>query len=167
MRRTAMKTLPAIAAMLALTACATGPQFDTDGVNRDLQPRQAAADQMRDEQVLWGGTILSVQPQQDTTQIEVLAYPLDRGQQPRIDRSSQGRFLIMADGYLEPADYSEGRQITVRGPLTEAQTATIGEADYRYAVVRADDLHLWPRQSSGQARNEPRVNFGIGIGIMR
>ncbi len=167
MRRTAMKTLPIIAAMLVLTACATGPQFDTDGVNRDLQPRQAAADQVRDEQVIWGGTILSVKPQQDTTQIEVLAYPLDRGDQPRIDRSSQGRFLIIADGYLEPADYGEGRQITVRGPLEEARTATIGEAEYTYAVVRADDLHLWPRRTSHGTRSEPRVNFGIGIGIMR
>lgn len=159
--------IPLLLATLALTACATGPQFDTDGVNRDLQPRQAAADAVRDEQVLWGGTIISVKPQQESTQLEVLAYPLDRGQQPRIDRSSQGRFLVVADGYLEPADYSEGRQITVRGPLGESQTATIGEADYNYAVVHAEDLHLWPRQSSGQARQEPRVNFGIGIGIMR
>lgn len=151
---------------LALSACASGPGFDTEGVNRDLQPRQAASERIQDALVIWGGTIISVRPQEDSTQLEVLAYPLDRSEQPRTDRSSQGRFLIMADGYLEPADYSEGRQVTVRGRLLESRTATIGEAEYRYAVVSANNVHLWPRQVTTQ-RQEPRVNFGIGIGIIR
>jgi len=166
MRRSSLKIAVLLSALLALTGCATGPEFDTEGVNRDLQPRQAASEHIEHERVLWGGTILATEPQEDTTQLEVLAYPLDRGQQPRTDRSSQGRFLVVADGYLEPADYSEGRLITVQGRLLESRTATIGEADYRYAVVRAEDLHLWPGQTTTQ-RREPSVNFGIGIGIMR
>lgn len=149
---------------LLMAACASGPGFDTEGVNRDLQPRQAASEQIQDELVLWGGTIISTKPREDTTQLEILSYPLDRSQEPRTDRSSEGRFLVVVDGYLEPADYSEGRQVTVRGRLREPTTAMIGGAEYHYPVVSADDLHLWPRQSTAQ-RRESRVRFGIGIGI--
>ncbi len=166
MRLRLIQLLLTLAIALLLSACAGGPSFDTEGVNRDLQPRQAASERIEDERVLWGGTIISAKPGEDSTQLEILAYPLDRGQQPRTDRSSQGRFLAIADGYLEPEDYSAGRQITISGPLQTSRTATIGEAEYRYPVVTAEDLHLWPRQTTPQ-RQEPSVRFGIGIGIMR
>lgn len=160
------RSLAALLGTALLAGCASGPGFETENVNRELEPRQAANDGVEQETVLWGGTIISTKPQEATTQIEILAFPLDRGEQPRTNRSSQGRFLAVADGYLEPADYDEGRQITVLGTLTESRTARIGEADYRYPVVEVRDMHLWPREPTTY-RQEPRVNFGIGVGIMR
>ncbi|MFO7858421.1 MAG: Slp family lipoprotein [Ectothiorhodospiraceae bacterium] len=151
---------------LALAACAGGPEFNREGVERDLDAREAAAGGVTDTTIIWGGTILDTQPQEETTQMEILAYPLDRSERPQVDRGSVGRFLAVADGYLEPADYATGRQVTVRGELTETRQATIGEADYRYPVVTTDTVHLWPRDSGGGS-SRPRIHLGIGVGILR
>ena len=151
---------------LILTACASGPAFNREGVNRDLDARTAAAGGVTDTTVIWGGPILDTKPQEETTQLEILAYPLDRSERPQVDRGSTGRFLAVADGYLEPADYAAGRQVTVRGELTDTRQATIGEADYRYPVVTTDTIHLWPRDSGGGS-SRPRIHLGIGVGILR
>lgn len=160
------RLLPLLIAVALAAGCAgTGPRFDTEGVSRDLEPRQAARDGVTDRRVLWGGTILATAPQEDITQVEILAYPLDSGEQPLTDRDSRGRFLAIADGFLEPADYAEGRQVTVLGTLEETRTASVGEAEYHYPVVHTETIHLWPRQSNSR-RSEPRIHFGIGVGII-
>ncbi|MDN3516953.1 Slp family lipoprotein [Aquisalimonas lutea] len=159
-----LASLLLIAVTLAAGCAGTGPGFDTEGVSRDLEPRQAARDGITDRRVLWGGTILATVPQEETTQVEILAYPLDRGERPLTDRDSRGRFLAVTDGFLEPADYAEGREVTVVGTLDQTQTATIGEAEYHYPVVDTETIHLWPRETA--RRSEPRVHFGIGIGII-
>ncbi|MCH8505619.1 MAG: Slp family lipoprotein [Ectothiorhodospiraceae bacterium] len=153
---------------LFLAACATGPGYTGAHINTELQPRAAAqaSDGGSGETVVWGGRIIQAQPLEDATQLEVLAYPLQRNQQPDTGKSSQGRFLGYYPGYLEPADYASDRLITVTGPLREAHTGRVGEADYRYPVINADDIHLWPEQQQVR-RDEPRVRFGVGVMLHR
>jgi len=52
--------------------------------------------------VLWGGTVLNVSNLADSTQVEILAYPIDRRQRPLTSRTAQGRFLALFDGFVEP-----------------------------------------------------------------
>jgi outer membrane lipoprotein len=60
---------------LLLSACASGPSFDSRGVDRSLTPRSVAAgSQMATgKQVLWGGTILHTTNLKDSTQMDVLS----------------------------------------------------------------------------------------------
>jgi outer membrane lipoprotein len=101
----------------------------------------------------------------DRTQLEVLGYPLDDRNRPDRDAQPVGRFLAMHPGYLETADYKEGRLVTVVGTVTEARTGTVGEARYVYPVVNVTALKLWPTEQQEAA--EPRFHFGIGVGITR
>ncbi len=157
-----------LGAMLLLSGCASGPGFPVEGVNTDLKPQQASAvpDGAQGERVLWGGRIIHAEPGRETTRIEVLGYPLQRNQKPDTSAGSEGRFVIIHDGYLEPADHAPNRLITVGGYLQQPKQGRIGEADYLYPVIVADDLHLWPEEPR-VVREEPRVRFGIGVMISR
>lgn len=145
---------------MLLGACATAPEFNLAGVDRTLTPAGvtdlAAA---RDKRVLWGGLILGGRNLKDSTQLEVLAYPLDSDGRPDADAATLGRFLLVRAGYLEKLDYAPGRQLTAVGPVTELVKARIGEADYQYPLMRAEQLHLWPRRTG----REPQMHFGVGV----
>lgn len=151
---------------LLLISCASGPGFSGADINSSLEPHTAlqAGKAALGQTVLWGGRVIQAEPQADSTTLEILAFPLRGNQQPDTGKASQGRFLVVYPGYLEPADYSPDRLITVVGKLEDARDGKVGEAIYRYPVLRADDIYLWPQQTT---TGEPRVQFGVGIGIMR
>jgi len=147
-----------------LAACASGPVFDSHGVDHTLTPRRVAAE-LQDasgKRILWGGVILAITNLKERTDIEVLAYPLDANNRPRRDDDPLGRFIIEQAGYLEPASYSEGRLVTVAGTVSRAVPGKIGESDYAYPVISAQQLYLWPRDSGYDGTS---VHFGIGVGI--
>ena len=147
-----------------LGACAGTPTLDLDGVNRDLTPARAAAniDAVRGQRALWGGVIVASRNLKDATQIEVLGYPLNRNAEPKRNDPPQHRFLVMQPGYLETADYTEGRLISAVGTVTGTQDGKVGEAGYVYPVLNASQLHLWPRETQTRS-SEPRIHFGVGV----
>ena len=148
----------------AFNGCATAPRFDTRGVDVRITPATAVKDAgaVRNRRVLWTGMVLNSKNLKDHTEIEVLAYPADSHHKPDLDREQLGRFLLEQPGYLETADYAQGRLITVVGVIDRAQEGRIGEASYTYPVLTAAQLHLWPKSERGQA-TEPRIHFGIGV----
>jgi outer membrane lipoprotein len=154
--------------VLAATGCASTPRFDTAGVDTQVTPQAVTRSNavQQGEEVLWGGVIVNSNNLADTTQIEVLAYPLDKEQRPKTDRGPVGRFMARAPGYLETADYAQGRLITIRGRLKDTMTGRIGEAHYTYPVVDILDSQLWQPETFVEP-SRPRVNFGIGVMIGR
>jgi outer membrane lipoprotein len=169
MVRTSLMRLTDIVAVLLvllLTACASSPNFSTEGVNETATPRQAVAEieSLRNDAVLWGGIIVNSTNLKHSTRLEVLGYPLDNAQRPDTSAQPTGRFLAIEQGYLETADYRQGRLVTVEGTLTETRKGTIGEADYTYPALKSNQLYLWPEKEQAVDRT-PAVNFGFGIGI--
>lgn len=146
---------------LLLAACAAGP-LDAGDARSDLRPREAAlAGDAEGQRVLWGGTVVAVTNEAERTLIEVLGYPLGRDQRPDTGRGAVGRFLIREEGFLDPADYAPGREISVVGPIAGTRDGRVGEHAYTYPVVAARQLELWPRRSDRPG--PPRVRFGIGV----
>ena len=154
--------MPAVVALM-LGACAT-PPIDATGADAALRPAEAVAafPGSRGSVVVWGGVIVSSENLPAVTRLEVLGYPLNSGQRPRIDRGQLGRFLVAVDGYLETATYRAGRQLTVRGMVADVVDGRVGEAAYRFPVLRAQRLYLWPPE---RAAYPPRVHFGVGVVI--
>lgn len=149
-------------AALVLTACASSPKFDTSGIDASITP-QVAVEKIKPSQgvsILWGGVIIASNNLKDSTQFEILAYPLDVDQSPDTEKNPLGRFLAEQDGYLEISDFTQGRLITVRGTLKDKRKGHIGDVEYTYPVVRINQLHLWSKQRD---LSEPRIQFGIGI----
>lgn len=149
--------------VLLLTACAATPPLDTRGVDARTTTRQAVAtpDALRGRKILWAGVIVQGSNQADSTQLEVLAYPLRSNNRPAIDAAPLGRFLIVQQGYLETVDYAPGRALTVIGALDGLRHGKIGAADYDYPVVRAQQLRLWP--VTNKTDTEPKFHIGVGV----
>lgn len=163
--------LAMVLAGLLMAGCASGPGFFGDHINTALQPREVSqsgaqgGDEVHGETVLWGGRVIQVSPGVDATTLEVVAFPLQRDQRPNDKKDSIGRFLIRHAGYLEPEDYREDRLITVTGTIEGTHEGLVGDAPYRYPVIQAEQLYLWPERQAAQ--QQPRVQFGVGVGIIR
>jgi outer membrane lipoprotein len=151
--------------LLLLGACSGRPEFDTSKVALSLTPQQAISEatQQLGKEVLWGGMILHANNLADGARLEILAYPLDSSQAPRLNEAPLGRFLLRHDSYLETIDYAPGRRLTVHGRLLRIEDGVVDQSPYRYPVVQSQQLHLWPRGEPQQ----PRLHFGIGVVIGR
>jgi outer membrane lipoprotein len=151
-----------VAALLA--GCAGTAPFDRDRYDDALTPNDIARspNALPGHRALWGGLIIAVRNLENSSELEVLSYPLDGRQRPDPNRPPQGRFLAVAEGYLEIADYAEGRMVTIAGTVTGTRGGKIGESEYTYPVIetRPELIHLWP---TGRPETEPRLNFGIGV----
>ncbi|MGA7802313.1 MAG: Slp family lipoprotein [Gammaproteobacteria bacterium] len=162
-RRLRYALLMVVAALSA--GCATAPPLDTRGVNRAVTPAAAAhrPERFAGQRVLWAGTIVQARNLRDRTELEVLGYPLEANLGPDMSATAQGRFLVEKPGYLESVDYAPGREITVVGTLGGVREGKVGETPYRFPVVTAYQLYLWPPAA---ARRGSNVHFGVGVGVM-
>jgi outer membrane lipoprotein len=148
--------------MLALAACAA-PVFK-DAAPVAVSPAEVAIGPASHQgaDVVWGGKILDVRNLADETEIQVVAYPLDRAQRPQQSAPAQGRFIVLVAGFAEPLDYPPGRFVTVRGRVDGTRMRRIDDADREYPALRRDALHLWPVNFP---RERSRVSFGVGVGF--
>ena len=143
-----------------LYGCAPPYPRDTlDRVDSTLSFRalSASPDAYKGAWVMLGGVIISVKNGKEGTQIEVLQKPVDREGRPYETDSSEGRFLLVTDQYLDAAVYQPGRQIGVVAEVEGGKTMPLDEIEYRYPLLILRAVHLWRPQEG------PRFFFGIGI----
>ncbi len=147
-----------------LIGCATPPKLDTSQVTSQLTPDAAVAVEAAGQGavVQWGGQILSVHNERDTTQLRILSFPLRSSGNPDERRKPTGRFLLIYSGYLEPVDFARGRFVTAVGAIRGTTTERVDKTEYPIPVLVATQIHLW-RQDDRPARGY--MHFGIGIGI--
>lgn len=113
--------------------------------------------------VLVGGDVIETQNLSDKTLVVVLQRPLGRLGEPGAGDVSEGRFIIQAPGFLDPAIYSPGRKLTLAGTVVGKEVRPLGEIEYTYPVIEKQELYLWPEEE--YASDEPKVHFGIGVGV--
>jgi outer membrane lipoprotein len=99
-----------------------------------------------DRTVVLGGEVLHVTPKQGQTEVEVLERPLGGQDRPRVTDESGGRFLLLMEGFLDPAVYRAGREITVVGQVQGLTERPIGEVTYTFPILRGRYLYLWPER---------------------
>ncbi|GMU45011.1 MAG: Slp family lipoprotein [Xanthomonadales bacterium] len=136
-----MKIPALVLALSSLAGCASMPtplQGDYDY----SEPREAA----RDARVRWGGRVIGVQPAQTQTCIDVLGLPLDERARPRDVDADIGRFRACQPGFVDPAVFVGGREVTVTGQVEAQVEEQIGEYRYRMPQVRIGTLFLWPER---------------------
>ena len=97
-----------------------------------------------DKFALWGGEIIQTINQKDgTTLIEVFQRPLGWREEPKLTQPSEGRFLALAEKYLDPYLFRRGRKVTVAGKILGAKMRPLGEMDYRYPLLLGEQIYLW------------------------
>ena len=123
------------------------PQAAREGIDPNFTFAELAAnpEAARGRRVAFGGEILQVTVRAQETEIEVLHHPLRADDSPDLSAPSAGRFLVRRAGFLDPAVYPAGRLVTAVGAVEGAAERPLGEINYRYPVIRAELLYLWPR----------------------
>jgi outer membrane lipoprotein len=142
---------PLVLLAVALAGCnASVPRTIRDAPTAALTVTQVqqAPDRAIGQRVRWGGSIISVDNLEDSTQIEVLARTLNADGEPQADAQGQGRFIAELPGFVDPVEYPEDRLLTVVGPITGLITRDVGEYPYRYPVLAVTSRYLWPEPAS-------------------
>jgi len=93
-----------------------------------------------------GGYILELQNEPVGSVLTLLQAPLDFENKPKSRDLSEGRFVLTTDRFLDPEVYVNDRQLTVGGRISGVREETVGGMTYRYPVIEAQEIHLWPKE---------------------
>jgi outer membrane lipoprotein len=138
--------------LLAASLVGACAPFSQD-IMRRVDPALTFAETQKDPQrylgkvVLWGGVIVETENRKDETLLKVMRTELDYEKRPVNRDRSAGRFIVRAAGFLDPAIYREGREITLVGEVAGKEVLPIGGIMYTYPVILAKELRLWERQA--------------------
>ncbi|HEX5961753.1 MAG TPA: Slp family lipoprotein [Rhodanobacteraceae bacterium] len=154
----------ALALPVAIAACAPAPIYKTAPSSVAATPRQVASSpqNFQNLQVVWGGSVIAVHNFPDHSEIEILAYPLDSSQRPRMKEPAIGRFIATVAGFVEPMNYPPGSLVTLQGTLDGARQGEVGAAGYTFPLVHSEAMHRWTAEEMRQGH--PNVSIGIGVG---
>jgi len=94
---------------------------------------------------LWGGLIVETENRKDETLLKVMRTELDYEKRPLNPDRSAGRFIIRYSGFLDPAIYRQGREITVAGEVAGKEALPIGGIMYTYPVILPKEIRLWEK----------------------
>jgi outer membrane lipoprotein len=153
-----------IAATMLVTACASViSQSTLDRVDRTIAFQEIQGDPERfvGKTVLLGGVIVTTDVKKEATWVEVVQKPLDWEKMPEDTDLSYGRFLVLFDGFMDPAIYARGRKITVAGDVQGKKVLPIMEIHYTYPVIVPREHHVW---TDAETDGGPRFSIGIGVG---
>ena len=123
-----------------------------------------APQRYHDAGIVWGGKILGVRNRAEVTEVEIVAYPLDRAQRPDPGAQTLGRFVISLPGFVEPLDYPPGRFVTLQARVAGTEVARIDEHDVVLPIVGSANVHLWPVNFPYDGSH---WSFGVGVGVVR
>ena len=131
---------------LTVMSCAVIPSDAT----RDKLPEMpfpvliAEAGQHIDSTVILGGYVVDVQIEKDRSRIVAVQSPLGLGQEPKSKDLSQGRLIILYDGFIDPEVYAKDRKITVAGKLLGSSSTETAQMPFPYVRIQMAHIHLWP-----------------------
>jgi outer membrane lipoprotein len=97
----------------------------------------------RGRMVMFSGTIIRTLNKPTGTELVIVQHPSPPGGRPTSLDRSEGRFLAEDSRFLDEAIYAPGRQITAAGRVTGSTVRRLGEMDYTYPVIQAEELYLW------------------------
>lgn len=140
-----MSRLSVLFAALLLAGCVSAPK-PLQGQFAPISPAEAVRAGGTGELVRWGGRIVGVEPLADRSCFEVVAGPLGRDGRPLERDASDGRFIACRAGFYDPQVFLPGREITLTGRIEGFDTRKVGEYDYRYPVLAAEVVYLWPQR---------------------
>lgn len=153
--------------ILALCGCASNIPISVKNApvpDPEYQQVKQDVEDFKDQNVRWGGQIISVENKEDSTWIEILASPLDSFGRPSPSEDYEGRFIARINGFLDPKQYSEDRAITIFGIIDTVFFRKIDDYTYSYPLVSAKEHYLWSEYSNVNNRYYDNYPFYYPFG---
>lgn len=110
-----------------------------------FKPLVQEADSRVGESVTLGGYMLGTRMTGNQTRIVVLQAPLGLRGRPQSEDKSQGRFLIVYIGTLDPNDVGRRRSLTVTGTVLGTAPKKIAICPDPCLKIESSILHVWPQ----------------------
>ena len=139
-----MRFLTITIVILALSACTSIPE-PIQGSYPEITPARVEPG-VFGSSARWGGVILDSKNKDNGTCFEVLSRELDKYLRPELQDATLGRFIACAQGFHDPVIFTKGREITVTGQIQNIEVRKVDDFDYRYPVLKVDDLVLWEKR---------------------
>lgn len=130
---------------LALTGCATVPDVikgTGSSLVTDFSAAQKAPQAYKGMEARFGGRVLNVLNQPDTTQLEIAVMPLNSSGAPFLGSASVGRMYARINGFHEPSNFRD-QYVTVIGTLNGTKQGKIGEVEYTFPVIDVTGYQRW------------------------
>lgn len=136
---------------LVLSACVTAPApiATEPPAVIEISEVQDDVSAYSGQQIRWGGTVVGVVNNAESSDVLIVSRPLSRIHRPRASDQSSGRFIARIPEFVEPETYTEGRELTVTGTIAGTETLPIGQTEYVYPVVTVEGKHLWSKRPTG------------------
>ena len=139
-----MRFLTITIVILTLSACTSIPE-PIQGSYPEITPARVEPG-VFGSSARWGGVILDSKNKDNGTCFEVLSRELDKYLRPELQDATLGRFIACAQGFHDPVIFTKGREITVTGQIQNIEVRKVDDFDYRYPVLKVDDLVLWEKR---------------------
>ncbi len=133
--------------LIFLSACSSMPSVIRDFPVTDM-PYQLVSqnvDNYQDTPVRWGGTVIDVENDKDSSLIQILYYPLDHSGFPKVRQTGEGRFAVRTSDFLDPAILTRNSKVTVIGTLSGGIERTVGNKLIRIPLITSKAIYLWPK----------------------
>jgi len=132
--------------LLFLSGCSGLPRTMQGGgfANINLLTVKANIPAHQNKAFRWGGSIINVVNEENSSQIQVLYYPIGSYGRPLTEKKTEGRFAISSPLFLDPAIYKEGAEITVTGILSGEIKQQIGKKTLTLPLLNIQNIHIWP-----------------------
>ena len=141
-----LRILAGIGLTALLAACASQP-VPLQGEFTAITPQQAIDRDSTGAMVRWGGRIVQVEPQPNRTCFEMISTRLDTYGRPYWATDDiGGRFIACRAGFYDPAVFEVNREVTFTGRLAGHENRSVGGYSYRFPLVDADVVYLWPKR---------------------
>lgn len=98
----------------------------------------------------WGGRIIEVKNLKQSSELIILGLELNQWGQPKENSEVQGRFIGVSGAFLDPAEFSSNRMITLYGDILRTERRKVGDFEYQYPIIQIKEKHLWPIQDKKQ-----------------
>lgn len=133
--------------VLLVSACSHIPETIRNAPQPNVQLLDVQKDFMKyqDKMVRWGGAVIDVENKENETILQMMAYPLrDRGY-PDLTEEAQGRFIVKANKFLDPAIYTKNSELSIFGQLVDERELLVGQKSLKLPAVELQQLYLWPK----------------------
>ena len=133
-----------LAALLLLLSGCTTVVFENTADRLGLLPNEVIDSSYAGETIVWGGRVISLRRAGEGMDLEVMAYPLDTANRPRLEATPGGRFVAHFPGELPDAVFGivmksvvplKVRQLPISPSATEGRAVSGEPPWYPLAVA--------------------------------
>jgi outer membrane lipoprotein len=134
----------AVASLIMISCSPISPQLQKEALKVPFKQIMENPSRYQGELVLLGGYVIKTQVQANETRLVVLQAPLGFKDRPQSSDKSQGRFLVIYDGFLDPQVYQKNRAVTVAGTVLGKTTEKVDACPYSCLTIKSREIYLWP-----------------------